>query len=168
MKKQWVQVIRLAEQAFFTIIFSGNKRVGDRGIILPKRFHSKLKIRRFLQKFMTPCLANRVIGNLDLRRINGRLAIPVGDTIGAPPIVKSKVLSSGSRCATLVVWFAFDSSDRFFRVYQLKKLPNGRWIVVGRHPLDYPFNLPQDFLKRQIPCGKICTPWREKLKTRKK
>lgn len=91
---------------------------------------------------MTPCLAGRVIGNLDLRRINGRLAVPIGDGIGAPPIVKTQVLSNKGACVTLAVWFAFDRSDRFFRVYQLRKKTDGRWIVVGRHPLDYPFDLP--------------------------
>jgi len=142
MKKQWLQTVRKTENAFFAIIFSARKRVGNRGRLLPERFQSIAQIRRFLQQSMTPCLANRVIKNLDLRRINGRLAIPVGDTIGAPPIVKSQVLAQGKSHVTLAVWFAFDRSDRFFRVYQLRKKPDGRWIVTGRHPLDYPFSLP--------------------------
>lgn len=91
---------------------------------------------------MTPCLANRVIKNLELRRIKGKLAVPVGDTIGAPPIVKAQVLSRSGSTVTLAVWFAFDASDVFFRVYQLRKQADGNWIVVGRHPLDYPFSLP--------------------------
>jgi len=142
MKKRWVQTVRNAERAFFTIVLSAGKRVGNRGRILPARFRSVAKIRRFLQQSMTPCLANRVIGNLDLRRINGRLAVPLGDAIGAPPVVKSQVLSRSGPNVTLAVWFAFDRSDRFFRAYQLRQKPDGRWIVVGRHPLDYPFSLP--------------------------
>ncbi|MDF2681750.1 MAG: hypothetical protein K0R47_2940 [Brevibacillus sp.] len=142
MKKIWVQTVRNTERAFFTIVLSAHKRVGNRGKLLPKRFQSVAKIRRFLQKSMTPCLANRVIGNLDLRRINGKLAVPVGDTIGAPPIVRSQVLSRCGPNVTLAVWFAFDPSDRFFRVYQLRKKADGKWIVGGRHPLDYPFSLP--------------------------
>lgn len=114
MKKKWVGVVRQAEQAFWTIVFSAHKRVGNRGVILPKRFNSVSKIRRFLTRFMTPCLANRVIGNLDLRRINGQLAVPVGDGIGATPIVKSQVLKKSARCVTIAVWFQFDPSDRFF------------------------------------------------------
>ncbi|TGV10389.1 hypothetical protein EN829_051080, partial [Mesorhizobium sp. M00.F.Ca.ET.186.01.1.1] len=100
--------------------------------------------------------ANRVIGNLDLRRINGQLAVPVGDGIGATPIVKSQVLKKSARCVTIAVWFQFDPSDRFFRVYQLKKLPDGRWIVVGRHPLDYPFNLPNQLFRIVPGCCKPC------------
>lgn len=142
MKKKWVQAVRNTERAFFTIVLSAQKRVGNRGRILPPRFSSIAKIRRFLQKSMTPCLASRVIRNLDLRRINGRLAVPVGDTIGAPPIVKTQLLSRCGSNVTLAVWFAFDPSDRFFRVYQLRKRADGSWIVVGRHPLDYPFSLP--------------------------
>ncbi|MGG1658385.1 hypothetical protein [Brevibacillus sp. NRS-1366] len=142
MKKKWVQVVRQAEQAFWTIVFSATKQVGERGRILPQRFNSKIKICKFFQKRLTPCLASRVMDNLDLRTIHRQLAVPVGDGIGAPPIVKSQVLSKNGRCVTLAVWFAFDPSDRFFRVYQLKKRADGRWIVVGRHPLDYPFNLP--------------------------
>ncbi|GEB35073.1 MULTISPECIES: hypothetical protein [Brevibacillus] len=156
MKKKWVGVVRQAEQAFWTIVFSAHKRVGNRGVILPKRFNSVSKIRRFLTRFMTPCLANRVIGNLDLRRINGQLAVPVGDGIGATPIVKSQVLKKSARCVTIAVWFQFDPSDRFFRVYQLKKLPDGRWIVVGRHPLDYPFNLPNQLFRIVPGCCKPC------------
>lgn len=156
MRKRWVKTIRDAESDFWTIVFSARKRVGERGVILPKRFQSVAKIRRFLQKSMTRCLANRVIGNLDLRRIRGKLAIPVGDGIGAPPIVKTKVLSKSPRRVTIAAWFAFDPSDRFFRVYQLFKKPNGRWIVAGRHPLDYPFDKPG---RRRILAG-CCAPCR--------
>ncbi|CAM3318017.1 MULTISPECIES: hypothetical protein [Brevibacillus] len=155
MRKKWIQTIRAAERGFWTIVFSARKRVGGRGVLLPKRFHSVPKIRRFLRKNMTTCLANRVIGNLDLRRIKGRLAVPVGDGIGAPPIVKTKVLSKGTRRVTIAVWFAFDPSDQFFRVYQLKKV-RGRWIVVGRHPLDYPFDKPG---RRRFLAG-CCAPCR--------
>ncbi|MGG4498132.1 hypothetical protein [Brevibacillus reuszeri] len=157
MKKKWVQVVRQTEQAFWTIVFSAHKQVGERGNILPARFNSRQKIRRFLERTMTPCLASRVIGNLDLRRIHGQLAIPIGGGIGAPPIVKSQVLSEGPRCVTLAVWFQFDPSDRFFRVYLLRKRPDGRWIVFGRHPLDFPFNLPRDF-RRRGPFAGCCTP----------
>lgn len=156
-KKNWIQVIRQAEQAFWTIVFSARKQVGERGRLLPKRFDSRAKIRRFLQKSMSPCLATRVIGNLDLRRIRGRLAVPVGDGIGAPPIVKTQVLSHGGRCAAVAVWFAFDQSDRFSRVYQLRKKPDGRWIAVGRHPLDYPFDLPGHVSRRKVPSANCCT-----------
>lgn len=156
MKKIWVQTVRNTERAFFTIVLSAQKRVGNRGRLLPERFQSVAKIRRFLQKSMTPCLANRVIKNLNLRRINGRLAVPVGDTIGAPPIVKSQVLSRCGSNVTLAVWFAFDSSDRFFRVYQLRKKADGRWIVVGRHPLDYPFSLPGHERTPRVGCCARC------------
>lgn len=142
MKKTWVQTVRRAEQAFWTIVFSAEKQVGNRGVILPPRFQSLASIRRFLARNMSPCLAKRVIDNLDLRRIHGKLAVPVGNGIGAPPIVKSQVLSRCGPNVTLAVWFAFDPSDRFFRVYQLRRKTNGKWVVVGRHPLDYPFSLP--------------------------
>ncbi|MED4781562.1 hypothetical protein [Brevibacillus choshinensis] len=156
MKKIGVQTVRNTERAFFTIVLSARKRVGNRGRLLPERFQSVAKIRRFLLKSMTPCLANRVIGNLDLRRIDGKLAVPVGDTIGAPPIVKSQVLSHCGPNVTLAVWFAFDPSDRFFRVYQLRKKADGRRIVVGRHPLDYPFSLPGHERTPPIGCCARC------------
>ncbi|WP_432774795.1 hypothetical protein AAFJ72_16495 [Brevibacillus gelatini] len=156
MKKKWVGVVRQVEQAFWTIVFSAQRRVGERGKILPRRFNSKAKIRRFLTRFMTPCLASRVIGNLDLRRVNGRLAVPVGDGIGAPPIVKAQILKKSGKCVTLAVWFQFDRSDRFFNVYQLKKLPDGRWIVAGRHPLDYPFSRPGHLFRTVPGCCSPC------------
>ncbi|MFD2370707.1 hypothetical protein ACFSO0_12285 [Brevibacillus sp. GCM10020057] len=155
MKKTWVQTVQSAERAFFTIVLSAKKRVRNRGRILPERFRSIAKIRRFLQASMTPCLANRVIGNLDLRRINGKLAVPIGDTIGAAPVVKSQVLYRCGPNVTLAVWFGFDTSDQFFRVYQLRQRPNGSWIVVGRHPLDYPFSLPG---QERTPLAGCCAP----------
>ncbi|USG67017.1 IseA DL-endopeptidase inhibitor family protein [Brevibacillus ruminantium] len=146
MNQEWVRVIRQAENAFWTIIFSARKRIGDRGVLLPDRFQSRAKIERFLRKHMTDCLADRVIRNLQLRTIRGRLAIPVGDGIGAPPILSVKLLSQAKGTVTLAVWFGFDREDRFFRVYQLRRNVKGRWIIYGRHPLDYPFNL---YFRRQ-------------------
>lgn len=141
MKKTFVKTIRRVEDAFWTIVFSARKQVGNRGVLLPMRFNSIRKIKRFLAGSMTPCLANRLIRNLQLRRIGGRLAIPLGDGIGAPPIRRVQVLSRTNHAATVAVWFSFDKSDRFFRVYQLcKQRGTGRWIVYGRHPLDFPFN----------------------------
>ncbi|MEJ8543809.1 hypothetical protein [Brevibacillus borstelensis] len=140
MNEAWMRAIARAEDSFWTIVFSARKRVGERGVLLPKRFDSKAKIRRYLQKSMSPCLAERVIRNLQLRRIRGRLAVPVGDGIGAPPILKKKLLSRGKGGVTIAVWFGFDKDDIFFRVYQLRRNAKGKWIVYGRHPLDYPFN----------------------------
>lgn len=140
MAKGRIQTILDAERAFWTIVFSADKRIGERGVLLPRRFNSVAKIRRFLKKSMTGCLANRVIGNLSLRKIRGRLAVPVGDGIGHAPLVKTQVLDQSKKRATIAVWFAFDRSDRFFRVYKLRKIAGRGWIVVGRHPLDYPFN----------------------------
>jgi hypothetical protein len=141
MKQELTRTVKRVEQAFWTIVFSARKQVGEKGVLLPQRFNSVQKIRRFLLRSMSPCLARRLIRNLQLRRIGGRLAIPIGDGIGAPPIQKVQVLAKSGRCATVAVWFAFDEEDRFFRVYQLRKRKkDGRWIVYGRHPLDYPFN----------------------------
>ncbi|MFY0546045.1 hypothetical protein [Brevibacillus sp. H7] len=139
MKKDLTKAVNRVEEAFWTIVFSARKRVGDRGVLLPVRFNSMGKIRRFLSKSMSPCLARRLIKNLQLRRIGGKLAIPLGDGIGAPPIQRVRVLSKSTRCATVAVWFAFDQDDRFSRIYQLRK-KRSRWIVFGRHPLDFPFN----------------------------
>lgn len=141
MKQELVRTVKRVEQAFWTIVFSARKQVGEKGVLLPQRFDSVRKIRRFLLGCMSLCLAGRLIPNLQLRRIGGRLAIPIGDGIGAPPVQKVQVLSRSGRCATLAVWFAFDAEDRFFRVYQLcRRKKDGRWIVYGRHPLDYPFS----------------------------
>jgi hypothetical protein len=139
MNKAWTRAVKQTEEAFWTIVFSANKRVGNKGVLLPERFNSVGKIRRFLNRSMSPCLAMRLIKNLQLRRIGGKLAIPLGDGIGAPPIQKVKVLYKSPRCATVAVWFAFDREDRFFRIYQLRKR-GARWIVYGRHPLDFPFS----------------------------
>ena len=140
MGKKRIQTILNAESAFWTIVFSARKRIGERGNLLPKRFDSVAKIRRYLQKNMTACLASRVIGNLELRRIRGRLAVPVGDGIGPTPLVTSKILSQCPDRAVIAARFGFDRSDRFWRVYQLRKTKQKGWIVYGRHPLDYPFN----------------------------
>lgn len=156
MKTRLTRTVERVEQAFWTIVFSARKQAGERGVLLPERFASKAKIERFLRKTMTPCLAKRVIGSLDLRRIRGRLAIPVGDGIGAPPIVKARVLAAAGRTATVAVWFAFDRDDRFFRVYQLRRKADGRWIVFGRHPLDYPFGRAGG--RRREPSVGCCAP----------
>jgi hypothetical protein len=141
MKQELIRTVKRTEQAFWTIVFSARKRVGEKGVLLPQRFHSVQNIRRFLLRSMSPCLARRLIKNLQLRRIGGRLAIPIGDGIGAPPIQRVQILSKSRRCARMAVWFAFDEEDRFFRVYQLRKRKkDGRWIVCGRHPIDFPFS----------------------------
>lgn len=116
MNKAWIRAIARAEDSFWTIVFSARKRIGERGVLLPERFNSKVKIKRYLQKSMSACLAERVIRNLQLRRIGGRLAIPVGDGIGAPPILKKKLLSHAKGRVTIAVWFGFDKDDRLFRV----------------------------------------------------
>lgn len=139
MKQALTRTVKQVEDAFWIIVFSARKRVGNKGVLLPQRFNTVGKIRRFLLNNMSPCLARRLIKNLQLRRIGGKLAIPLGDGIGAPPIQRVKVLKHSPGCATLAVWFAFDQEDRFFRIYQLRKT-RGRWIVFGRHPLDFPFS----------------------------
>lgn len=154
MNDSWTRAIREAEDAFWQIVFSARKRVGNRGVLLPKRFGTKQKIRRFLRRRMSPCLAERVMRNLQLRKIRGRLAIPVGDGIGAPPILKTKRLSQAKGRATVAVWFGFDREDRFFRVYQLRRRASGGWIIYGRHPLDYPFN--RRFLQLLPGCCASC------------
>lgn len=156
MSKKRIQAIQEAECAFWTIVFSARKQVGERGRLLPKRFDTVSKIRRFLEKRMTACLANRVIGNLDLRRIRGRLAVPVGDGIGHAPLLKAQVLSQTANRATIAVWFGFDRSDRFFRVYQLRKGTGKGWFVAGRHPLDYPFDKPGRIRRIQAGCCAAC------------
>jgi hypothetical protein len=154
MNKAWIRAIARAEDSFWTFVFSARKRIGQRGVLLPERFNSKVKIKRYLQKSMSACLAERVIRNLQLRRIGGRLAIPVGDGIGAPPILKKKLLSHAKGRVTIAVWFGFDKDDRFFRVYQLRRNAKGQWIVYGRHPLDYPFN--RSFRKVSTGCCSAC------------
>lgn len=140
--KKAIETVQNVERAFWTIVFSARKRVGERGVLLPGRFDSVAKIRRFLQKNMTLCLAKRVIGNLSLRRIRGRLAVPVGDGLGPAPMVKVRILARSADRAVIAVRFGFDQSDRFWRVYQLRKTRQKGWVVYGRHPLDYPFDRP--------------------------
>jgi hypothetical protein len=156
MSKGRIQAIRETEQAFWTIVFSARKQIGERGRLLPKRFETIGKIRRFLKRSMSGCLADRLIANLDLRRIKGRLAVPIGDGIGPAPLVKTQVLDQTASRATIAVWFAFDRDDRFFRVYQLQKSAAKGWIVVGRHPLDYPFGPPRR-INRADCCARLAT-----------
>jgi len=139
MKQAWIRAVRQTEEAFWTIVFSARKRVGSKGRLLPGRFNSVAKIRRFLLRSMSPCLAGRVLRNLQLRRIGGRLAIPLGDGIGPAPLKQVKVLFQSADHATIAVWFAFDRDDRFVRIYQMKKRGK-RWVVYGRQPLDFPFS----------------------------
>jgi len=132
--------VKKTEECFWDIVFSATRQVGERGMMLPKRFNSVDKIYRYCCQYMSPQMAKRLIRNLHLRRINGKLAVPLGDGAGAAPMRRFRVLSRIGNSVAVKATFAFDRNDRYHYLYHLRK-KSDHWIVTHRYPTDYPFDL---------------------------
>lgn len=135
--------ITAAESAWFTIQFSpkvGRPVIGPDGDLyrfFGPRFNSRKKIFRYLRKFWSPAFARRIMCNLPLAIINGRLATLDSTDVPDAPRRAIAVRIIFSLPGSLIVKAVLENSTNQVIYYRIVKTRCGLVITNRTHINDF-------------------------------